>query len=223
MYRLGEREHRHRKLYFWLSVFTLIVIGCYFGARHFLKSNTETSGSPVKVTNVAFSQPKTQKVDTPLFTMDIPAGWKPRVDRYDIPLPAYSWQGSSGEDRSRWLSVYIDASVADFAVNRALHVEANGPLMNIISAVSDNCTSYTGAANTQTSRTPAKWENIDFICDSGNYERDVVGTVSSAGMNNVTITGVVKGAHHYFFTYTDDSSQSDYTIFTSALKTFTAK
>lgn len=222
MYRLGEREHKHRKLYFWLGVFVLLVIGGYIAARHLLKSNTEASGSPAKVTNVVFDQSKTQKVDTPLFTLDIPAGWKPRVNQYDIPAPAYSWQGTTGEDRSRWLSVYVDANLASFAVNRALHVEANGALMNVISAVSDNCTSYTGTANTQ-ARTPAKWDNIDFTCDSGNYERDVVGTVSSAGMNNVTITGAAKGAHRYFFTYTDDSSQPDYTIFTSALKSFGAK
>lgn len=222
MYRLGEREHNHHKLYILLGIFLLLVVGGYFAARNLLQSNTEISGSPAKVTSVAFEQPKAQKVDTPLFSMNIPGNWKPRTNANDVPVATYSWQGASGEDRSRWISVYVDMDLKTFAVNRALHVEANGAYMNVISTVSDNCTSYTGAATNQGS-TPAKWENIDFQCDSGNYERDVVGTVSTNGMNNVTITGTTKGPHHYFFTYTDNSSQPDYTVFSEALKSFKAK
>jgi hypothetical protein len=223
MYRLGEREHNHRKLYFWLSIFIVLVIGGFYVARTMLKSNTTTSGSPASVTKVAFEQTKTQKIDAATFTIDIPAAWKPRTSTTDIPLPAYSWHGMSGEDRSRWLSVYVDQSMATFAVNRAIHVEPNGTQITVIDSVSDNCTAFTGAANTQTGKTPAKWENIDFLCDSGNYERDVVGIVSSGGMNTTTVSGVTKGPHHYFVTYTDDSSQPDYTIFTNALKSFKAK
>ena len=74
-----------------------------------------------------------------------------------------------------------------------------------------------------TGKSPAKWESIDFICDSGNYQRDVVGSVSGDGLNNINLTGPTKGPHRYFFTYTDNNSQPDYAIFSEALKSFKAK
>lgn len=224
MYRLGEREHNHRKLYIVLGLLAVLIVALFFWARHFLSPDTQLSGTPVpKITNVTYDQTKLQTIDEPDFSMSIPATWKLNTTTMDVPKPMYVWQGTVGEDRTRWISVFVDASLASFAVNRALHIQANGAAINVIGSTSDNCTSFTGAVSSQTGKSPAKWETIDFLCDSGNYERDVVGIVSSDGMNNVNLDGPTKGIHHYFFTYTDNSNQPDYTIFTGALKTFKAK
>lgn len=224
MYRLGEREHNHRKLYIVLALFAIVVIATIFAARHFLAPDTQIGKTPAAtLTNVNFEQTKLQTIDEPSFTMSIPASWKISAMPNDVPQATYLWKGTVGEDKSRWISAYVDQSLANFAVNKALHVQANGVSINVIGSTSDNCTSFTGATSSQTGKSPAKWESIDFLCDSGNYERNVVGTVSADGLNNINITGPLKGIHKYFFTYTDNSNQPDYTIFTNALKTFKAK
>jgi hypothetical protein len=224
MYRLGEREHNHHKLYISLALFAVLVITIFFVARHFLSPDTEIGKTPAAtITNVSFEQTKIQTVDVPYFTMSIPATWKLSSMDAEVPKPNYIWQGTAGEDKNRWLSVYIDANLANFAVNRALHVQASGPSINVIGSTSDNCTSFTGVTSSQTGKSPAKWESIDFLCDSGNYERDVVGIVSADGLNNVNLAGPTKGIHKYFFTFTDNSNQPDYNIFTEALKSFKAK
>jgi hypothetical protein len=56
-----------------------------------------------------------------------------------------------------------------------------------------------------------------------NYERDVVGTSSPQEINTVTVTGPSTGTHKYFFVYTDNSAEPDYTIFTDALQSFKAR
>lgn len=224
MYRLGEREHNHHKLYVWLAIFAILVVTIFFVARHFLKPNTKIGNAPAAaVTTVSYSQTRLQQVTEPNFTMSIPATWKLNTTYSEVPKPTYIWQGTVGEDRSRWISVFVDASLSDLAVNHAVHVQANGPTITVINSTSDNCTSFTGATSSRTGKTPAKWETIDFLCDSGNYERDVVGTVSPDGLNNINLAGTSKGLHKYFFTYTDDTNQPDYTIFTDSLKTFKAK
>jgi hypothetical protein len=223
MYRLGEREHHHRKVYISLALLALVIVAGLFTAKHYLQSDSQiTKQSPAAITSVSYQQRKTQQLDVPLFTMSIPVTWKLSGINAEDPKPKYIWQGTAGEDKNRWISVYTDTALASFAVNRALRIQANGPGITVIGSTSDNCTSFTGASKAQ-AVTPAKWETIDFLCDSGNYERDVVGTVSPDGMNNINLVGPTKGVHKYFFTYTDNSNQADYSIFVNALKTFKAK
>jgi hypothetical protein len=223
MYRLGEREHHHRKVYISLALLAIVIVAGLFTAKHYLQSDSQiTKQSPAAITSVSYQQRKTQQLDVPLFTMSIPVTWKLSGINAEDPKPKYIWQGTAGEDKNRWISVYTDTALASFAVNRALRIQANGPGITVIGSTSDNCTSFTGASKAQ-AVTPAKWETIDFLCDSGNYERDVVGTVSPDGMNNINLAGPTKGVHKYFFTYTDNSNQADYSIFVNALKTFKAK
>jgi len=224
MYRLGEREHHHRKLYMLLGVFAILIVTGLFLAKQIMTSETKIDNSaPAVVSSVSYAETKLQQVSTPYFTMSLPATWKVSNINAEDPKPKYIWQGAVGEDKSRWISVFIDTPLSTFAVNRALHVQSNGATITVIGNTSDNCTSFTGPANTQTGKTPAKWETIDFLCDSGNYQRNVTGTVSPDGLNNVNLTGPTKGLQKYFFTYTDNTNQPDYTIFIEALKSFKAK
>ena len=223
MYRLGEREHSHRSLYISLSIVLVLCLGAYIAARHFLTADTSLGPEPAaSITNISYDQPQVQTADVPYFTMNIPKGWQLKKQTGEAPTPTYVWQGTSAEDRNRWISVYVDMNLPSFAVNRELHIQGEGHGITVVSEVSDNCTSFTGVANQGRGSTPAKWEGIDFMCDAGNYERDVVGIVSPNGLNNVVINGN-KGPHNYFFTYTDNSSQPNYSIFTAALRSFQAK
>ncbi|MBC7582068.1 hypothetical protein H7097_04365 [Aeromicrobium sp.] len=224
MYRLGERENHHRKVYILLAVFVVMIAGLGFAAKQFFTADTQISNTATAtITNVTYEQTKLRTIDEPSFTMTIPASWKLSSMYAEVPKPTYIFQGTVGEDKNRWISVFVDTPLPSFAVNRALRIQSNGPQISVIGSVSDNCTSFTGAASTQTGKSPAKWETIDFICDSGNYERDVVGVVSPDGLNNVNVASTVRGSHKYFFTYTDNSDQHDYSTFTESLKSFKAK
>lgn len=223
MYRLGEVEHRHRKIYAFLAGFVALLVVAGFIAAHFLQSNTEIGNTPsTVVTHVSYDTTKLKTFDTPLFTISLPEDWKPVSRNSDIPPPSYTWQGTVKDNANRWLSVYVDSNVANLAVNRELSVQASGTTLNALGDVSDNCTTFTGAASQSHGSTPAKWQGIDFLCDSGNYERDVVGVASPDGLNNVTLTGT-KGAHRFFFTYTDNAVRADYSIFINALKSLQLK
>jgi len=136
-----------------------------------------------------------------------------------MPHPNYSWQGTN-KNNTRWLNVYMDTIPASLAVNRVLPVMGNGAALSLPTNVSDNCTTFTGASNSTQLSVTAKWQGITFLCDTGNYVRDVVGTSSLEGVNTVSLSTTTSGNHHFFFTYTDNSSSPDYTIFTNALKSF---
>lgn len=223
MYRLGEVEHSHRRFYAGLLGFILLLALGGVVAFYFLQPNTDLGTPPPTVTtHVSYDTTKLTTFNEPLFTMDLPDGWKPTTHSTDIPRPAYTWQGTVKDDTARWMSVYVDQDVSKLAVNRELAVQANGKSVNVLSDVSDNCTTFTGASSQNYGSTPAKWQGFDFLCDSGNYMRDVVGISSSDGMNVVALTGT-SGSHHLFFTYTDNSPSADYSIFINAIRSFHLK
>jgi hypothetical protein len=223
MYRSGEPEHSHRKFYAWLGGIVIVILAGLFALGHFLKSDNHIGNTPaVVVTKISYDTTKLTTFDEKLFSIKLPIDWKPIVHN-DVPAPTLGWQGSVGDNKNRWLEIYIDTNVGTFAVNRALHIQAHQNTINVLGSVSDNCTTFTGMSNTQGhGGVLAKWQGIDFLCDTGNYERDVVGTTSPDGLNNATLTGT-SGPHHFFFVYTDNSASPDYSLFTNAIKSFRLK
>lgn len=225
MYRQGHRTRSHRKLYSWLIVgFIVVIVVGGIGAHHFLRANTHLSSSPPVTLEVKVPTVTTKRFTEPTFSIALPSDWKSRRVM-QTPQPTYSWENTTGNVGVETLSVFVDTIPANLAINRVLAVQANSGSIVTASGVSDNCTTFTGTSITPT--TPeditAKWAGVNFLCDTANYERDVVGTSSPQGINTVTVTGPTKGTHAYFFTYTDNSDQPDYTIFTNALMSFKAK
>jgi len=223
MYRLGEVKHSHRKIYISLAVFIVLVIVGSILAVHFLKTQTDLGATPpVVTTSVSYQTPQVKPFSEPQFTLSLPADWKSIPPSNEAPQPSYSWRGTSKENSARQLNVFLDKSVSTLAVNRELSIQGNGSTITVLSDVSDNCTTFTGPATPTHGSTPAKWQGIDFLCDSGNYERDVVGIASPDGLNTVSLSGAT-GTHHFFFTYIDNSASPDYSIFTAALKSLRVK
>jgi hypothetical protein len=223
-YRIGERKHSHRRMYIWLGGFlAALVFGAVIGVR-MLHADTHIADTPKVVTRkITYDTPNTGVFEGSTFKLTLPSDWKP-MPVTDTPTPTYSWHGKSKDDVARWIDVYVDADVATFSLNRVVSVQANGAGLSVTSEVSDNCTNFTGApVGSGQSHIQAKWQNLTFLCETGNYARDVVGTVSPDGLNTVIVTGPLKGMHHYLFVYTDNSASADYKIFTDALKSFVAK
>jgi hypothetical protein len=223
MYRFGERIHHHRKLYVWLISFVCVLVISVFAGDKLLKSDTHIAKAPAPTVHALnYNDTKTITFSEPLFMIALPSDWK-LESKATTPYVTYRFGSTLAHQDARWLDIYTDGVPAGFGVNRALAVSASGGKLVLESDVSDNCANFTGpVAGQPATATLGKWQGVDFLCDLGNYVRDVVGTSSPEGPDVVTLTGTT-GKHQFFFAYTDNNASADYSIFTNALKTFRAK
>lgn len=223
MYQLGHRSKHH----YWLRALTgLIILGIAVGGVFFVKNllqpHTVLTQSKAITRNVPVSSVPTQHIVEGIFTVDLPATWQHRTPSNVVPEPNFTWQGTVGDDKARWIDLYIDSIPSGFAANRLLPVQGDGGGIDVTGTTSDNCVNFTDKT-TQASpagTVPAKWGGVNFLCDVGNYERDVVAIGSPEGINVVTVAGATKGQHHILLVYTDNGPSPDYTVFASAVKSF---
>ncbi len=223
MYRItNQRKFRQRRSRFWLG-FTMVFLGlAIFGLVQFLHSLHQTSvittSKPV-TTKVSY-QGKTKHYNEGDFTIDIPAEWQA------VPRPPYTYQSftwrTTDKSNAVEIEIYEDTIPANFAVNRALIVHGDIGHLELTGQVSDNCEKYTKdlTSNQAELGVPAKWQNVDFLCNRNTSARDVIGTSSSDGINTVVLSTSGGKTHKFFFTYTDNQISPDYTIFYNALATF---
>lgn len=200
----------------------LALVGVSLAGWLFLRSlhqtSTITNSKPV-TTKVSY-QGKTKHYNEGDFTIDIPAEWQA------MPRPPYTYQSftwhNTDKSNAVELEIYEDTIPTNFAVNKALiisgavnHIELTGP-------ASDNCEKYTKdpASNPAELGVPAKWQNVNFLCNRNTSSRDVLGTSSTDGINSVLLKSTSGTSHKFFFTYTDNQINPDYTIFYNALATF---
>ncbi len=221
-----QKRRKWPKRLFWI-VFTLLFIGgTIFGviyALNQLKPNTVIKQAKPIETKVTFEETKT-KYDQPNFTVEIPTDWKL------MPRPAgtyktFTWQTSDKGTDGQIITIYEDTIPVNFAVNKVQIVRGEGDHVAIEGSSSDNCSKYTKGKNlpNQTGA-PAKWQDIEFLCDQNNKQRDVIGTSSKDGINTVILTGPTVGAHTYFFTYSNfNVANPDYTPLNNMLSSFRMK
>lgn len=221
MYQKGHKLKRRYWPYGAALVLAALVVAAVLGSRQFFQADTKLTQSPPHFGTVQATNMPLQHVTKPGFTLDLPAGWQSTAAP-NVAYTVYSWQGTR-VDNARRLDVYWDKIPASLAVNRLLPLSNSGAGASIAGPVSDNCTAFTDkAASPATGTVPAKWNGVNFICDTGNYERDVVGTGSSEGVNTVTVVGPTTGRHHVMFVYTDNSATPDYTLLENIIRSFRA-
>lgn len=208
-------------VYLGMFVILLVIIGLF--ALHSLRNETSIGPTPPAITNtVAVNSTKTRNIDEPMFSLSLPADWI-LASHSEKPQVVYVWESTDKKEAGRSIELYLDTLPKTMGVNRALSVQANGNRITPVGDVSDNCASFTSPTAGQPAvATPAKWGGAAFLCDLGNFERDVVGIVSSDGINELSITGQ-SGTHAVFLTFTDNNIQPDFNIFISALQSFRMK
>jgi hypothetical protein len=226
MYQEGKRIISHHKRHVVLIWFVIIIIllaaAGFYAATHYLKADTNISKPPKpSVSTVVGQDGATKTFNEPGFTLALPKDWKYTGRSKDI-YEAYTWENGKDDPGVRRLDVYIDNIPRTMGVNRLMPLQANGNKVSV-GNLSDNCASFTGDKVPGNINTPAKWDGVDFLCDLANYERNVSGTSSAGNINEVTLTGPATGRHSVFFTYTDNSAEPDYNIFTGALQSFKLK
>ena len=227
LYRVGERElsrqKKRRRRRLWagaLVILLLLIFGAFMVIRDKLKPKTTIKQSNAHVTKVSYDT-KVKHYSEPDFGIDLPGTWRP-LPRPAGPYQSYTWQSSDRGSNGQIIEVFEDTIPLNFAVNRELEVDGNVDHMEVKGAASDNCSNYTqntahvaGQIGVQ-----AKWQDINFLCDQSNTERDVIGTGSKDGINTVLLRTSLNVPHKFFFTYTDYAINPDYSVFYNSLLSF---
>ncbi len=225
MYRLGKHQKsKRRRLIFWLAVLAflvLLVVIAIHVVGAWLRPNTVITKSKPRVSKLVIENKTTHYQETD-FSVDLPVAWK-QVERPSNVYQIYAWQTSQSGGKGQEVDIYEDTIPPNFAVNRVLIIEGQDDRLRQSGAASDNCSTFTRGLTPAPGQVgvPAKWQNIGFLCDQFNQARDVIGTSSSDGVNTVLLkspsTGVV---HKFFFSYTNQVVDPDYTAFYDALRSF---
>ena len=215
MYRVDRRIHRHKKarrrlIIFLMLVFMAIVSYALLNIR--ITPKQDVQNAPEVTKGYAAATQAKVHIDKPLFSLDLPAGWKERGPELAV-IPEAQFTFQSPSSPSQLLALYIDTIPSGMPVNYVVTVSAQGDGL-AHDTVSGNCTTFTDPAKTnqQTKIAQGRWQNTDFLCDVGSSGRGVVGTQSIEGINQVTVTGPTKGAHKLFIRYTDNNVSPDYSI-----------
>ncbi len=219
MYRIGHQIKHHYRIYIIISLVAIgVLIATILVLRHDLKSQTVLRQSSAVTQYYSANSTATQQINEHGFSFALPDGWKPAININD-PYEIYSWQGTSG-DAARRIDVYINKVPTNLAVNALLPVQVNGNQLEATGSVSENCTDFTTPTpqSAVTGTVTAKWDGVNFICDTANYERDVVAIGSAQGA--ITLDGPNTGQHAILLVYTDNSGSADYTIFESIVESF---
>lgn len=225
-YRFGKKQKSHRKRNIAIALVAVVFLaGAGVFAKFYFRANTVIDPPPAPViSQVTSSQGPTKRFDEGPFTIKLPQDWA-YIGRQTqtAPYAPYAWHNTKNNPGVEELEIYVDTIPTTLGVNRVLPVQGNGSHI-VPTTVSDTCADFTGNNKLPGAQnTPAKWGGINFLCDLANYERDVVGTSSSDGVNVVKVTGATSGSHQIFFTYTDNGSTPNFQIFENAVSSFTLK
>ncbi len=218
----SSRKTRKRRFSVAIVINVVVVLGAFFISR-LLHSTTIINQSKPVISQVVIPKPATKQMDESLFSFTAPADWH-LLSHDTNPFNVYTWVNTNPKDSGRSLKLYIDTIPSTLGVNRVQQVQTDGAQITPVGDVSDNCSSFTKATSDPPSTsTPAIWNGLPFLCDLGNYQRDVVGIVSSDGLNKVALSGPTVGRHNLFFTYNEQNLQGNYEIFTAILSSFKLK
>jgi hypothetical protein len=227
-YKLGKRHHKRHFGILFSIVLCLLGASAYLLVYFHPKSTATIQNAAAIVKHYDGTTGQKAHFDEGTFMVDLPRTWK-LVTRNANNFNSWTFQGTNGDDRNRIIMIYEDSLPSKFAVNRVLIVQSQGNRVVHDNDVSDNCINYTSAAAqaspeaVSTKIVTDKWQNVNFLCDIGNYLRNVTGTSSEQGINTVTLTGKTSGVHKFFFTFTDATISPDYTSFYSMLDSFSLK
>jgi hypothetical protein len=226
MYQAGQgpqqdRKRKRRRRIFWLILLLIVavlIVVAIIVIRDKLKSKPVIKQAAAITTQVSYNT-QTKLYNEPDFSISLPASWQPEP-RPPGPFQSYTWHTSANGTDGQDLVVYEDSLPANLSVNRVLIVQSENDRLQVNGQVSDNCANFTKnvSSNPLAVGAAAKWQGVDFHCDQTNTERDVVGTSSTDGINIVILKSQLNGADHkFFFTFTDNSVNPDYSVFYNAL------
>ncbi len=226
MNRLPNPKRRVRS-----AVLSVLFVGALIGsgaaAWQYVDTDTKISPTPAPVVSKVLGAKSKTRTYTAgpndLVRIDLPEDWEKFTPVSSL-AGSFNWRNTSGNKGVRVITLYVDAIPNEFAVNRVLAVEGVENRIVAVGGVSDNCVNFSGQGRqaTGSGKSPARWEGVQFTCDSGNYTRNVVGISSAATPGAVKLTGA-GGTHQLFITYTDADATPNHSIFTAAIESLRLK
>lgn len=204
--------------------------GLLYGLYVFFKQDTEDtiSNNEAVVSQVEDSRMAKLTFNQQDFTIATPANWA-LYKKTESPDSKVYYLKSTEKNVARTLVIYVDADTKSFAVNKTIPVSVAGSKLSV-GQVSDTCSNFVGQTSGQTALqsqkqpdTLAKWQNITFLCDMSNVNRNAIGISSTDGLNTVGVAGKSSIKRNYFFIYTDHSNTADTALFVEILRSFEAK
>ena len=225
-----RKKRKIKKKWRWAILAFVVIVGVVGGLIGYdiYRGRSQTQTGTAQISQLTFASGPKITIDEPSFSLQLPADWHETGRINNEYQYGVSWQATKPKEDNRFMTLYIDRIPRTLAVNKLLPVEAIGTALRH-GSLSDNCAAYTEGGSFDAKKaitakdTPAKWEEITFLCDLPKVFDNVVGTSSKEGINIVTVTGPKAGKHSYFFVYTDHNIRPDYQIFNEIIESFKAK
>jgi hypothetical protein len=226
MYRHNRKVKLKRdKHVFWIAIIvvSIVILVVWLLIHDDINNSAETTKAAPIISDVAgTSDERRLVINEASFSFSVPDDWKQKA-RETKPYNFWRWEATKKNADARSLELYVDTIPENLAINRLLPVSANENRL-LLGTVSDNCTTFTEPKSKGSKENVmSRWQKVNFLCDMGNYSRNVIGTGSEGALNRTQVTGVEGAKHNYFFVYTDHTSRPDDSIFEDMLKTFEAK
>lgn len=224
MYKIGHRKRNIRHHVYVISLFVTIFVGVVAAGTFYISNTAEhpTIDQAIPVTR-SFdpnNAKRNLKIDTDLYTMELPSDWKQISQNADTRYTSTKWEVQSGI-KNRWIEVFTDRIPPDMAFNRIIPVVITGKTI-ARETTSDNCSKFTPKTSDAVLKVPSKWQYATFLCDLSNATDNIVGVADKSG-TTLSLTGGVRGTHSYMFVYTDRGIPEDQTPISTALKTLIPK
>lgn len=222
MYRFNKRIYKQKNKYLFFLFLIILIIGLGgYGYYYLSRSTTNIKQSSPVIKYFKAPSSNNQTILEPDFSFSLPGSWR-AVTVHSTLYKIYQFESTVGS--SEVLDIYQDTIPVNLPVNRELVVQAAGNHLSNVGSVSSNCVNFTKPTNNGSSNgVPARWQGINFICDTANFERDVVGTGSTNGINSVKLDSPTIGSHLFFFTLTDYGINPNYTVLYQVVNSFRIK
>jgi hypothetical protein len=229
-YRYDHRSHKHRKRHILivtassLFITAVLAIAIIYLIDQTTKKIDSVSGPSVLVGQITSNPTSSYTVvNEPDYSFELPTGWRQISVESSPTENDIAWESFVKDATNRYFTIYTDPIPTTYAVNLELPLEAHGSTISF-GTLSGNCANFTNS-NSPRPIVPvlAKWQNVDFYCNSPNFADNQVGTGTVGAINSVTVVGPKSGTHHYFFLYIDRNSNPDYSILYTMLNSFQAK
>lgn len=204
------------------SVGVIVMVGMFIYNDLRLNQSEAVEGQERTVSQV-LGNTDTKFIDEQNFSFELPGDWR-EIDRATTDRErSITWQATLRNEDNRYLTLHIN-TIPDDAVVRLLPVTVNGSRMQR-GQLSGNCSSFTGLQEQSGSRSLARWEDVDFVCDTSNrVNTNIIGTGQGGQpQNTIEVTGESSGTNQYFFLYKDQNIRPNFDILYSAVNSFRAK
>jgi hypothetical protein len=229
-YRFDHRSQRHRKRHVFIVTLTSLFVTAVLAIAliYLIDQTTQkinsVSGPTVLVGQITNNPSTSYKVvNEPNYSFELPTDWRQIQSVSNSAQNSITWESFEKDATNRYFTIYTDPIPSTYAVNLELPLEAHGATISF-GSLSGNCANFTNSGS-PTPLVPvlAKWQNVNFYCNSPNFADNQVGTGSVGSINSVAVTGPVSGTRHYFFLYIDRNTNPDYSILYAMLDSFQAK